>query len=254
MKKGFLTIKNLLTVLVMSSSLVGCKKESTNPTNNSTTNGTNTTDTTKNQNTLATLGSGLIDIDGNKYKTVKIGAQEWMAENLKVTRYNDGVVIPKVNSYDEWPALKSGAYVNYAEDAEYDLVYGKLYNGYAVITNKVCPSGWHVPNLSDWKKLEDKVGGSDIAANKLKEKGLTHWSSTTANVTNEALFNVVPGGGRYEFTFSYLGDRATFWTSTLDSNLFVDLYHKNFYKTSSFVETDKYNKLAGMSIRCVKND
>jgi uncharacterized protein (TIGR02145 family) len=243
MKKRILTMKNLVTVLVISSSLVGCKKESTTPTptNNSTTNGTNTTDTTKNQNTLATQGSGLIDIDGNKYKTVKIGSQEWMAENLKVTKYNDGVTIPKVNSYDEWPLLKSGAYVNYNEDVEYDAVYGKLYNGYAVITNKVCPSGWHVPTLSDWKKLEDKVGGSDIAANKLKEKGLTHWSSTTANVT-------------YEFTFSYLGDRATFWTSTLDSNLLVDLYHKNFYKTSSFVETDKYDKLAGMSIRCVKND
>ena len=246
MKKNVLASLNLVLILT-ASCLVGCKKESVAPTDN----GNNNSGT---QTTIAKSGLGLVDIDGNKYKSVIIGSQEWMAENLRVSKYNDGSIIPKVTSYDEWPNLVTGAYVNYLDDITYDVDYGKLYNGYAVTTNKVCPTGWHVPTVADWKLLEDKVGGTDIAANKLKESGLKHWEGTTASVTNEALFNVLPGGGPYESSYAYLGNEAKFWTSSVDSQSIINnLYYKTFSKTSSYVGTDDYNKLAGYSIRCVKN-
>ena len=252
MKKNVLASLNLALIMI-ASSLISCKKDPVTPTSTlqPTTNGNNNSGT---QTTIAKSGLGLVDIDGNKYKSVIIGKQEWMAENLRVSKYNDGSIIPKVTSYDEWPILVTGAYVNYLDEITYDEDYGKLYNGYAVTTNKVCPTGWHVPTVADWKLLEDKVGGTDIAANKLKESGLKHWNGTTASVTNEALFNVLPGGGRYEFSYAYFGDEAKFWTSSVDSQSINNLYYKTFSKTSSYVGTNDYNKLAGYSIRCVKND
>jgi len=101
-----------------------------------------------------TYGS-MTDIDGNTYKTVTIGTQTWMAENLKVTKYNDGTNIPNVTDDTEWGNLTTGAYCNYNNDQSNVATYGRLYNWYAVNTGKLCPTGWHVPSDAEWTTLED---------------------------------------------------------------------------------------------------
>ena len=87
------------------------------------------------------------DIDGNEYKTIQIGTQEWMAENLKTTKYNDGNSIPNVTDIIEWSNLTTGAYCWYNNDAAANkATYGALYNWFAVNTDKLCPTNWHVPS------------------------------------------------------------------------------------------------------------
>jgi len=74
------------------------------------------------------------DIDGNVYKTVTIGTQVWMVENLKTTRYNDGSAIPLDTNRNTWYELTTGAYCWYNDSATYGSTYGALYNWYAVNT------------------------------------------------------------------------------------------------------------------------
>ena len=84
------------------------------------------------------------DIDGNVYKTVTIGKQVWMMENLKTTKYNDGKTIPLVTDNTAWTDLTASEYCWYNNDIANKKVYGALYNWYTVNTNKLCPKGWHV--------------------------------------------------------------------------------------------------------------
>ncbi len=106
------------------------------------------------------------DIDGNVYQTVIIGDQEWMAENLRVTRYSNGDDIPTDLSGDDWGNTTEGAYAIYDHNAsntgginspeEMDDAYGKLYNWYATNDERgLCPPGWQVPSDNDWTALHD---------------------------------------------------------------------------------------------------
>ena len=99
-------------------------------------------------------GEILKDIDGNIYATTTIGSQVWMAENLRVTKYNDGSTIPLIPTRLYWGSLTVGAYSWYKNDsASCAHDYGALYNWNAVNTGKLCPCGWHVPDREDWKYL-----------------------------------------------------------------------------------------------------
>ncbi len=101
------------------------------------------------------------DIDGNIYETVQIGEQVWMAENLKVTHYNDGSEIPTEYSNSEWENLSTGAYAVYDDNESNADTYGYLYNWYAVDDSRgVCPTHWHVPSDDEWKELEMFLGMS----------------------------------------------------------------------------------------------
>ena len=105
------------------------------------------------------------DIDGNKYKTVVIGEQVWMAENLRVTKYNNGDTIPTGLSNSEWVNTNSGAYTIYPHgnisgldsDEEVLEAYGALYNWFALEASNLCPIGWHVPSHDDWTQLEQYI-------------------------------------------------------------------------------------------------
>ncbi|MDR4988538.1 MAG: FISUMP domain-containing protein [Bacteroidales bacterium] len=111
-------------------------------------------------------GPGTVtDIDGNVYQTVIIGNQEWMAENLRVSKYNNGDAIPADLSNSEWHDTTEGAYAIYphgmidglSSDAEVLEAYGALYNWYAVNTGNLCPQGWSVPSDAAWTQLVDYV-------------------------------------------------------------------------------------------------
>ena len=96
------------------------------------------------------------DIDNNSYLTISIGDQEWMVENLNVTRYNDNTEIDSVTLNQSWAESTAGAWCYYDNNPNYNYPYGKLYNWHAVKTGKLCPTGWHVPSdmgLDDTDRL-----------------------------------------------------------------------------------------------------
>ena len=112
------------------------------------------------------------DADGYVYHTVTIGAQVWMVENLKTTKYNDGTAIPLVTDSTAWAILTIPGYCWYNNDAvTYKATYGALYNWYAVNTGKLAPKGWHVPADAEWTKLITFLGGEDVAGGKMKSTG-----------------------------------------------------------------------------------
>ena len=100
------------------------------------------------------------DIDVNVYRTVKIGTQVWMAENLKTIKYRNGDPIPKVTVNASWVDLATGAYCWYNNDAANKATYGGLYNWFAVTdSRKIAPKGWHVASDAEWTILTDFLGG-----------------------------------------------------------------------------------------------
>jgi hypothetical protein len=112
------------------------------------------------------------DIDGNVYRTLSIGNQIWMSENLKLKRFNDGTQIGTTFTM----LSQIPAYCWYNNDsASFNNTYGVLYNWYAVKTGKLCPVGWHIPSDSEWTTLGNYLGGSSVAGGKMKEAGIKHW-------------------------------------------------------------------------------
>jgi len=194
----------------------------------------------------------LADIDGNIYSQVTIGTQVWMGENLKTTRYNDGTVIPLVANSTEWSNLTTPGYCWYNNDiTTYKNTYGALYNGYAVITGKLCPTGWYVPSANEWQTLTYFVGDQTNAGGKLKEIGLTHWRSPNAGATNEVGFTALPGGLRQETLFRYIGESGWWWTSTnyeeIRTHSRFMVYH------SPYLGIGDGERKYGKSIRCLKD-
>ncbi len=178
------------------------------------------------------------DCDGNIYKTVKIGEQIWMAENLKTTKYNDCTPIPYVLDNTEWYNLTSPSYSFYDFDESNKDIYGALYNYHTVATNKLCPIGWHVPSYDDFKQLVDYLGGNEIAQAELKEGGSSG-------------FNLVSGGLRdYPGNFGGVGETDFFWLSTY--HWFVTINSKNpphdimWWYWQSPISNNR-----GFSVRCV---
>jgi len=193
------------------------------------------------------------DVDGNVYKTVKIGGQWWMAQNLKVKHYRNGDEIPNITDNTGWTNLTTGAYCNYNNDVNNATTYGSLYNWYAVNDSRsIAPAGWHVPSDAEWQKLVDYLGGASVAGGKMKETGTTHWKSPNTGATNESGFAALPGGYRYyNGTFATQGYYAYFWSST-ESSSYTAWYRVLYYDTSR-VSRAHYSRQAGFSVRLVRD-
>ena len=191
------------------------------------------------------------DIDGNVYKTVTIGKQVWMAENLKTTKYNDGTSIPLVTDSTAWKALRTPAYCWYNNDIANKEIYGALYNWYAVKTNKLCPSGWHVPNDAEWTTLTTYLGDVNVSGGKLKETGTTHWKNPNTGADNSSGFTALSGGYRFfNGTFFYNGYLGYWWCSEeYNAN---NAWFRNLSSSSNSVGRYDYNKNGGFSIRCLR--
>ena len=140
--------------------------------------------------------ASMTDQDGNIYKTVTIGAQIWMAENLKTTKYNDGTDIPLLTTNSEWSKTTSG-YCWYENNiVKYKSTYGALYKWYTINTGNLCPIGWHVPSDSEWLTLINFTGSELYAGRNLKEAGTTHWVCPEYGGDNLYGFTALPGGWR----------------------------------------------------------
>ena len=193
------------------------------------------------------------DIDGNTYKTITIGTQVWMQENLKVTKLNDGTAIDLVTDNIEWGDTGSPGYCWYDNDVNNKGTYGGYYNCYTVMTGKLCPDGWHVPSDAEWTILTDYLGGEEVAGGKMKETGTTHWLSPNTGATNESGFTALPGGYRHRYSSSdQLGEYAYFWSSTNKES--IDEYYLrdlDYDDTAASRYTNFYNN--GLQVRCVKD-
>lgn len=194
----------------------------------------------------------LTDIDGNIYKTVIIGNQEWMAQNLKTTRYNDGMEIPYIHNIKDWSRLNTPGYCWFDNEKDpYKGHFGGLYNWYAVNSDKLCPAGWRVPGEEDWKKLAEYLGGEIPAGGKLKDTDRKYWVRPNAGATNETGFSAQAGGYRsVAGTFGYRGFDGYWWTVTESREDRAISFHLSY--NFSNLGRQNNNKNAGLSVRCIK--
>jgi uncharacterized protein (TIGR02145 family) len=194
----------------------------------------------------------IVDGDGNIYTSIAIGTQEWLVENLKTTRFNDGVTSLGTNFTGTAPA-----YAWYNNDISYKPVYGALYNWYAVDAastggKNICPVGWHVPTDEEWTALTTYLGGTSVAGGPMKEAGTTHWNSPNSGATNSSGFTALPGGYRYgDGTFHVLGNDGSYWSITQEGVSFA--WYRSLYYIGTLVISNNRDKRYGYSVRCVKD-
>ena len=207
-------------------------------------------------NQAITYGS-MTDQEGNNYRTLKIGDQTWMAENLRTKHYRDGSGIPNVTEPVTWAGLITGGYCYYDNDTLNRQTYGALYNWFVIDDErKICPAGWHVSTDAEWTILENSLGGSTYAGMKMKEISQIHWESPNIGATNESGFTALPGGARYwsfQNDFFNLEYFSLFWTSTEAHNDSQSAWFRSLSYNGVDVERDTWWKITGFSIRCVKD-
>jgi uncharacterized protein (TIGR02145 family) len=193
------------------------------------------------------------DIDGNIYKTVNIGSQTWMAENLKTTLYNDGEPIPIVTDDFAWDTYATGIFCYYENEYSNKYLYGALYNWYAVKTGKLCPDGWYVPTDPEWTILTDFLGGESGAGGRLKETGTIHWNSPNAGATNESGFTALPGGYRhYDGGFYSIGSDGMWWSATESPGNFA--YYRYLFSGAQNMRSYDGSQRNGYSVRCLRDN
>ncbi len=189
--------------------------------------------------------------DGKIYKTVKIGNQIWMAENLNVNTYRNGDTIPQVQDPKTWRSLTTGAWCYYGGKAESGAKYGKLYNWYAINDPRgLAPEGWHIPTDSEWAKLTSFLGGKIESSTKIKSaKG---WSQG-GNGSNESGFNALPGGTRsINEAFSFAGDYGYWWTSSSFDG--YSAWNRFLAYNNNYIGRSTGWKQFGNSVRCIKDE
>ena len=194
------------------------------------------------------------DVEGNIYKTIRIGEQIWMAENLRVRRTNDNLIfIADITSNVGWEDAFFPGRCRYNNSDDNVEAYGYLYNGYAVADGRLCPIGWELPSVAQWTTLIDNLGGHSIAGGKMKETGVNYWS-TSSTSTNESGWSSRGAGRRFESgTFGGLKDRGQWWSSTaptINSFEIFDMVHSGAQISQPLERDNNY----GLSVRCIKED
>lgn len=217
------------------------------------------------------------DVDGIVYKTIIIGTQTWMAENLKVTKLNDGTDIPLVTGDATWSNNDVPMYCYYNNSTDNKKVYGLLYNWYAVNTGKLCPEGWHLPTDEDWTTLEiylqnngynydgkedndtDRLTNNKTAKSlaSMAKWPLSQYQGSVGNTDystkrNETGFSALPAGYRdVDATYRDCLYAAYFWTSSNNTDIsawirYLAFDYANMYRIDQL-------KNAGFSVRCIKD-
>jgi uncharacterized protein (TIGR02145 family) len=188
------------------------------------------------------ISNVIVDGDGNVYHSVIIGEQEWLTENLKTTRYNDGTPIPLVTSQYRWTKLTSPGYCFYDNDEESNKeIYGALYNWYAVNTGKLCPVGYDVPNNVDWIQLIYYAGGQS----EFNGAGL----ELNIGSNNSTRFSAVPAGWRADVGFLELGKKASFISN---EPIEISVCAFTSYTYQDRVDYGGGELNVGLSVRCIK--
>lgn len=246
-------------------------EENSSTTNNPTSNSTANSSTSSN-----------VVVQSGSYKSVKIGTQTWMTENLNVATFRNGDPIPEAKSNEEWEkAGKEGkpAWCFYENDPKNGAKYGKLYNWYAVSDPRgLAPNGWHVPTDAEWKVLENYLGedagkkmkstsgwdsygcqrcdgGSDEfkrLCSACKGKQVNSTDPFNGNGTNSSGFSGIPGGGQSVYGSSGHGTDSNWWSSSeidIDEAYFSGLENDYDHLHIGL----RLDKNIGNSIRCIKD-
>ncbi|WP_052324055.1 fibrobacter succinogenes major paralogous domain-containing protein [Flavihumibacter sp. ZG627] len=202
------------------------------------------------------------DLDSNKYTIIKLGNQYWFKENLRTSKYNDTTAIATGLSDEQWKQTQKGAYSIYENNPLHEKSYGKLYNGYAVATGKLCPKGWRVSTDKDWKELEkfigfpaaelDWTGERGDVADKIKTG--TGWKTSPFKGNNSSGFSIEPAGARLDNgEYTTVNQYGNFWTSTVYDDRYGLLYLWNHHVNYNSNAVGRIYTLAsnGYSCRCV---
>lgn len=209
---------------------------------------------------MSSTGSGyqnsantVTDVEGRSYKTVKIGNKVWMSEDLRTTRLNTGAVIPQIKANDEWQGMASPAYSWYDNIPDPGNGYGILYNGYAVESGYLCPTGWRLPTLDDWDDLIKNSGTMVIAGGKLKAVSSAFWASPNAGASDSFGFKALGTGYRNSTgQFMFRGTTGLWWSSS--QTTFSNYSTVAMYYNYASVAKGSYPKNQGACVRCVKDD
>jgi uncharacterized protein (TIGR02145 family) len=209
-------------------------------------------------NASLTNGS-MTDQEGNIYKTVVIGTQEWMSENLNTSIYRNGDAIPTNLDDVTWRFTIGGAWAYYNNDASYACPFGKLYNWYACTdARQLCPVGWHVPSDAEWSILTTNLGGVAVAGGKIKTTGNINeatglWHTPNTGATNSSGFSAAPGGYRgMSGLYSIIGLYGGWWSSSIDDSSCA-IYRQLGYASGSADRQYSCFKQAGFSVRCLRD-
>ena len=214
------------------------------------------------------FGTFVEPVENQTYKTIIIGKREWMAQNLNVSHYRDGTLIPKIQDNYDWDEIpqrhdltddEKCAWCYYENNLEYGTIYGKLYNWYTVNNPRgLAPAGWHIPTRKDWSELIDYISdpksgqGSDSI--KLLERGKSHWQHSSRKVTNESGFTALPGGQRsFDGSFKNIRQFGYWWSSELSEDNPPRALHYYISCHESKLECDYLIRDYGLSVRCVKD-
>ena len=185
---------------------------------------------------------------------VKIGDQVWMSENLDVTKFQNGDVIPQAVTDSAWARagrLKQPAWCFYDNDSSNRKNYGRLYNWYAIIDKRgLAPAGWHIPTESDWNKLKNEIGDLDYAGGKLKSPD--GWKEH-GDGSNGSGFSALPGGFRAVDGPFYNVTIAGYWWSSTESFPTTAWHYKMTYYDDVFNSDSSGEKEKGLSVRCIRN-
>ena len=208
-------------------------------------------------NSERTYGT-MTDQEGNAYKTIAIGSQVWMAENLRTSTYRNGDVITTNLTNTEWQNTSSGAWSYHSNSESNECPYGKLYNWYACVDSRqVCPVGWHLPSDAEWTTLTDYVGGISVAGGKMKTVGTYDtstglWFSPNEGGDNSSGFSGVPGGARAAIgQYNGLTQFGSWWSSTPVSATRAWRHTLDFWTVAAGrLDADKR---VGFSVRCLRD-
>ncbi len=227
------------------------------------------------------------DIDGNVYRTLQVGDQIWMAENLRTTRYANGDEIPNVQGNADWGNLSTGAFAVHGND---DLESAKvldrrlLYNWFAAADERgLCPTDWQVPSDDDIKELEEALGMSSADLDELggawrgEDAEVSNAMRSTGGggdffwrednteepaATNSSGFSMrgtsvrFPGGafGQGDGDFSGLGEVGMIWSSTENPENANQAIRRIIRSNQAGVRRNTVGKTAGLAVRCFKED
>jgi len=209
------------------------------------------------------------DVDGNLYKTVKIGEQWWMAENLKTTSYSNRDLIGTTDPVYKDISSETTPKYQWAYDGIEGNVatYGRLYTWQTVTdSRKVCPKGWHVPTDAEWTTLSDYLtnngygyggDGDDIAKSMASTTGWDAYltAGTVGNdqaSNNSSGFTALPGGFRFDVGPCRDKGFGGLWWSTTEASL-TNAWGRSMTCDLSILGRPYGVKNYGFSVRCLKD-
>ncbi len=229
-------------------------------------------------NYLLVYSQTVTDVEGNEYKTVDIGSQTWMAENLRVTKYPDGTPIKEIKSNAAWAALQNtnlgadAAYCWYDYDSiQYAQTYGALYTWQAVMGAKegvdalssdakpsgvqgICPDGWHVPSRAEWEQLEEYISSDGYSGREAVAIKATSGWNENGNGNDVYGFSALPSGqiNSVSGRIDNLGYNGRWFSSTETSETKVSSVWMRM-DTRTIGYSDISYKSEGKCVRCVKD-